>query len=328
MSQSSLSETTLVFSLSANKVLTAQVCKNLGIDEAPKELKRFPSGEIMAKPDVSVRDKDVYVIQSTSTPVNENLMEVLVFLDAVKRSSCRSITCIIPYFGYARQDRKSRPREPITCKLVADLLVTAGADRVVTFDIHALQEQGFFDCQMDSLSAMPLIAHTLVQECKGDFSNLVIVSPDHGGVVRARNVADHMGAPIPIAVIDKRRNDQYQPEAMNVIGDVKGKECYIVDDMIDTAGTAVMAAKALKDNGAKSVKMAATHAVLSDPAHDRLKASVFDELLFTDTIPLPAKFADMDKIKIVSVAPMIAGVIKRIQEGQPISPVYDMYKAC
>ena len=253
-------------------------------------------------------------------------MELLIFADAVKRSSCRSLTCIIPYFGYARQDRKSKPREPISAKLVADLLVTAGADRVVTFDIHALQEQGFFNCQMDSLSAMPLIGYTIANENKDNLDNVTIVSPDHGGVVRARTVADSLNS-APIAIIDKRRNDKYQPEVMSIIGDVKGRDCYIVDDMVDTAGTAVVAAQALKKAGAKTVKIAATHAVLSDPAHERLLSSAFDELIFTDTIPLDKKFDDMsDRIKIVSIAPMIASVIDRIQSGLSISPVYDMYK--
>lgn len=320
---SKFAESTLVFSLTANTELTKSVCDLLAIPVSPCELLHFPSGEIMARPDCSVRNKDVWVIQSTCPPVNENLMELLVFVDAVKRSSCRSLTCVIPYFGYARQDRKSKPREPITCKLVADLLTAAGVDRVVTFDIHALQEQGFFDCQMDSLSCMPLLAHTIKEELHGDYSNVCIVSPDHGGVVRARTVADKMGA--PIAIIDKRRDDKYQPEAMSVIGEVKGKNCYIIDDMIDTAGTACMAAKALKENGALSVKMAVAHAVLSDPAHDRLKNSAFDELIVADTIPLGKKFDDIPFIKVVSIAPMIAGIIERIEECKPISPVYDMY---
>lgn len=318
-----LSESTLIFSLSASVKLTKSVCSILGIAPSDREIHRFPSGEVMILPTCSVRNRDVYIVQSTCPPVNENLMELLVFIDALKRSSCRSVTCVIPYFGYARQDRKSHPREPITCKLVADLITTAGADRVITFDIHALQEQGFFDCQVDSLSCMPLLAHTIAQELGGDYSNVVIVSPDHGGVVRARTVAERMGA--PIAIIDKRRNSKYAPEAMNVIGEVAGKRCYIVDDMIDTAGTAVMAAKALKEKGAISVTMAATHPVFSDPAHERLANSDFDKLIVTDSIEISPKFKDVN-IQVVSIAPMIAGVISRIQNGQSISPVYDMYK--
>lgn len=326
MSESIIKESTLVFSLSANPELAKSVAKLLGIEVSQDEINHFPSKEVLCKPSCSVRDKDVYVIQSTCPPVNENLMELLIFADAVKRSSCRSLTCIIPYFGYARQDRKSKPREPISAKLVADLLITAGVDRVVTFDIHALQEQGFFDCQMDSLSAMPLVGYTIANENKGNLDNVTIVSPDHGGVVRARTVADSLNS-APIAIIDKRRNDKYQPEVMSIIGDVKGRDCYIVDDMVDTAGTAVVAAQALKKAGAKTVKIAATHAVLSDPAHERLLSSAFDELIFTDTIPLDKKFDDMsDRIKIVSIAPMIASVIDRIQSGLSISPVYDMYK--
>lgn len=245
MSESIIKESTLVFSLSANPELAKSVAKLLGIEVSQDEINHFPSKEVLCKPSCSVRDKDVYVIQSTCPPVNENLMELLIFADAVKRSSCRSLTCIIPYFGYARQDRKSKPREPISAKLVADLLVTAGADRVVTFDIHALQEQGFFNCQMDSLSAMPLIGYTIANENKDNLDNVTIVSPDHGGVVRARTVADSLNS-APIAIIDKRRNDKYQPEVMSIIGDVKGRDCYIVDDMVDTAGTAVVAAQALK----------------------------------------------------------------------------------
>lgn len=319
-------ENTLIFSLSANKDLANKVASALGMEVSEVSLRRFPSGEIIAEPIETVRDKDVYIIQSTCPPVNENLMELLIFVDSLKRSSAREINVIIPYFGYARQDRKSKPREPISAKLVADLLVTAGVDRVVTFDIHALQEQGFFDCQMDSLSAMPLIGYTIANDNKGNLDNVTIVSPDHGGVVRARTVADSLNS-APIAIIDKRRNDKYQPEVMSIIGDVKGRDCYIVDDMVDTAGTAVVAAQALKKAGAKTVKMAATHAVLSDPAHERLLSSTFDELIFTDTIPLGKKFDDMsDRIKIVSIAPMIASVIDRIQSGLSISPVYDMYK--
>lgn len=329
MSDPIVVKSTLVFSLSANPELTKSVCKILGIDVSPEEINHFPSKEVLCRPSCSVRDKDVYVIQSTCPPVNENLMELLIFLDAVKRSSCRSLTCIIPYFGYARQDRCSKPREPITAKLVADMLVTAGATRVVTFDIHALQEQGFFNCRTDSLSAMPLLAYTIRKEYedKGEnLDNITIVSPDHGGVVRARSVADSLNN-APIAIIDKRRNDKYQPEVMSIIGNVEGRDCYIIDDMIDTAGTAVVAASALKKAGAKTVKMAVTHPVLSDPAHERLKNSDFDELIFTDTIPLDPKFDDMkDRIKVVSIAEMVAMVIDMFEQGHSISPVYDLYK--
>ena len=315
-----------VFALSSSVELAQDICDNLGCDMGKSKVHHFADGEILVEIDESVRGKDVFIVQSTSNPVTENLMEILVLADALKRASAGEITAIMPYFGYARQDRKSKPREPISAKLVADLLVTAGADRVVTFDIHALQEQGFFNCQMDSLSAMPLIGYTIANENKDNLDNVTIVSPDHGGVVRARTVADSLNS-APIAIIDKRRNDKYQPEVMSIIGDVKGRDCYIVDDMVDTAGTAVVAAQALKKAGAKTVKIAATHAVLSDPAHERLLSSAFDELIFTDTIPLDKKFDDMsDRIKIVSIAPMIASVIDRIQSGLSISPVYDMYK--
>lgn len=314
---------TLVFSLSANEKLAKEVCEILGLPLGEKELLHFPSKETLVRPIESVRNKDIYVIQSTCPPVNENLMELLVFVDSLKRSSCRSITTIIPYFGYARQDRKSKPREPITCKLVADLIVTAGVDRVITFDIHALQEQGFFNCQMDSLSAMPLLSYTIAKKEKKNIDNLVIVSPDHGGVIRARNIAERFNC--PIAIIDKRRDNKYQPECMNIIGDIKGKDCYVVDDMIDTAGTACMAAHVLKLNGARSVKMVATHAVLSDPAHERILNSEFDDIIVTNSIPLDPKFSDCH-FTVVSIAPMIAKVIYNVQNQLPLSPVYDMYK--
>lgn len=316
-------ETPMIFSLSASEELTERVCRMLEISPSDREIKRFPSGEVMSRPSESVRNRDIYVIQSTCPPVNENLMELLIFLDALKRSSCRSITCVIPYFGYARQDRKSHPREPITCKLVADLLTTAGCARVITFDIHAPQEQAFFDCQVDSLSCMPMLAHTIKEELKDDVDSCVIVSPDHGGATRARMVAERIGA--PIAIIDKRRDSHYAPEAMAVIGSVEGKRCYIIDDMIDTAGTAVMAAEALKRNGAVSVAMATVHPVFSDPAYERISHSSFDHLIVTDSIPLGERFRSLD-VQVVSIAPMIAGVIERIQKGHPISPIYDMYK--
>lgn len=315
-------ENTLIFSLSANKDLANKVASALGIEVSEVSLRRFPSGEIIAEPIETVRDKDVYIIQSTCPPVNENLMELLIFVDSLKRSSAREINVIIPYFGYARQDRKAQPRQPITSRLVADLLKVAGVDRVVIVDLHAPQIQGFFSCLVDELTAIPLLGHTIQKDLGVDTSNMVTVSPDHGGVNRARRIAEKLNT--PLAIIDKRRTKSGSPEVMNIIGDVKDKDCYIIDDMIDTAGSAVAAAAALKQAGAKTVKIAATHAVLSDPAFERLSHSDFDQILVTDSIPLPSKFNSLN-VKVVSLAPMLAAVIKRIQNGEPLSVVYEMY---
>ena len=315
-------ENTLIFSLSANKDLANKVASALGMEVSEVSLRRFPSGEIIAEPIETVRDKDVYIIQSTCPPVNENLMELLIFVDSLKRSSAREINVIIPYFGYARQDRKAQPRQPITSRLVADLLKVAGVDRVVIVDLHAPQIQGFFSCLVDELTAIPLLGHTIQKDLGVDTSNMVTVSPDHGGVNRARRIAEKLNT--PLAIIDKRRTKSGSPEVMNIIGDVKDKDCYIIDDMIDTAGSAVAAAAALKQAGAKTVKIAATHAVLSDPAFERLSQSDFDQILVTDSIPLPSKFNSLN-VKVVSLAPMLAAVIKRIQNGEPLSVVYEMY---
>lgn len=315
-------ENTLIFSLSANKDLANKVASALGMEVSEVSLRRFPSGEIIAEPIETVRDKDVYIIQSTCPPVNENLMELLIFVDSLKRSSAREINVIIPYFGYARQARKAQPRQPITSRLVADLLKVAGVDRVVIVDLHAPQIQGFFSCLVDELTAIPLLGHTIQKDLGVDTSNMVTVSPDHGGVNRARRIAEKLNT--PLAIIDKRRTKSGSPEVMNIIGDVKDKDCYIIDDMIDTAGSAVAAAAALKQAGAKTVKIAATHAVLSDPAFERLSHSDFDQILVTDSIPLPSKFNSLN-VKVVSLAPMLAAVIKRIQNGEPLSVVYEMY---
>ena len=315
-------ENTLIFSLSANKDLANKVASALGMEVSEVSLRRFPSGEIIAEPIETVRDKDVYIIQSTCPPVNENLMELLIFVDSLKRSSAREINVIIPYFGYARQDRKAQPRQPITSRLVADLLKVAGVDRVVIVDLHAPQIQGFFSCLVDELTAIPLLGHTIQKDLGVDTSNMVTVSPDHGGVNRARRIAEKLNT--PLAIIDKRRTKSGSPEVMNIIGDVKDKDCYIIDDMIDTAGSAVAAAAALKQAGAKTVKIATTHAVLSDPAFERLSHSDFDQILVTDSIPLPSKFNSLN-VKVVSLAPMLAAVIKRIQNGEPLSVVYEMY---
>ena len=226
-------ENTLIFSLTANRELAKKVGKILSQEVIDVDIKRFPSGEIIIEPPVSVRNKNIYIIQSTCPPVNENLFELFVFMDALKRASAATINLIVPYYGYARQDRKSKPRQPITSKLVANLLVTAGCDRIVIFDLHAPQIQGFFDCLVDELTAVPLLGKAIKNDKDIDKSNCVVVSPDHGGVNRARRIAETLKT--PLAIIDKRRNEKNEPEAMNIIGHVKGMDCLIVDDMIDTA---------------------------------------------------------------------------------------------
>lgn len=315
-------DNTLLFSLSANQELAAKVGKALGLGMSEVSLRRFPSGEIIVEPIETVRDKDVFIIQSTCPPVNENLMEILIFVDSLKRSSAREINVVIPYFGYARQDRKAKPRQPITSRLVADLLKVAGVDRVVTVDLHASQIQGFFSCLVDELTAIPLLGHTIQNDLNGKTENVITVSPDHGGVNRARKIAEKLNT--PLAIIDKRRTESGKPEVMNIIGEVNGKDCYIIDDMIDTGGSAVAAAAALRAAGARSIRLTATHPVLSDPAFERLVSSEFDQILVTDSVPLPDRFKALN-FKVVSLAPMIAAVIKRIQLGQPLSVVYDMY---
>ena len=314
-------ENAVLFSLSSNEKLAGDIAAKLGMTLGNRLVRHFPSGEVICEPIDTVSGKNVYIVQPTCPPVNDNLMEVLIFVDALKRASAREINVIIPYFGYARQDRKAKPRQPISAKLVADLLVTAGVDRVVTVDLHASQIQGFFSCLIDDLTAIPLLGYSIMENRK-DFSNVVVVSPDHGGVNRARKIATQFNC--PLAIIDKRRNSNNDPEVMNIIGSVEGKECYMVDDMIDTAGSAVEGCKALKNAGAKKVSFVCTHAVLSDPAHERLSSHIFDEIIVTDSIPLKEKFNDLN-IKVVSLAPMLAEIIKRIETNEPLSVVYDTY---
>lgn len=321
-----LKNNAVIYALSANQNLAEQVAKCLDTKLAPVHLATFPSKEVMACPVDTVRGKQVFIIQSTCPPVNDHLMETLIFIDAVRRSSAKEINVIIPYFGYARQDRKSKPREPISSRLVADLLATAGADRVLTFDLHAAQIQGFFSCLEDDLSAIPMLGHVIYNDKDIDKKNLVVVSPDHGGVNRARRIAEKLNS--PIAIIDKRRNSQYQPEVMNIIGDVASKDCLIVDDMIDTAGSAVAAAEALKKAGGKRIMMVATHAVFSDPAYERLSSThAFDKIYVTDSIPLGDKFIN-DKslnIQVVTLAPIIANAIKAINEDTSLSECYNQF---
>jgi ribose-phosphate pyrophosphokinase len=281
------------------------------------QVSTFSNGEIGVSINESIRGSDVFVVQSTSTPVNDNLMELLIMIDALKRASAGRINAVIPFYGYARQDRKSKSREPITAKLVANLIEAAGADRVITMDLHAPQIQGFFDIPVDHLYASPLIVNYFINKKLDD---IVVVSPDVGGVTRARSLATKLDA--PLAIIDKRRPKPNVSEVMNIIGDITNKDCIIIDDIVDTAGSIVNAAKALKDMGAKDIYVACSHPVLSGPAFERIRDSVIKELIVTNTIPLPAG-KPVDKIKVLSVAPLFAEAIKRIYEGLSLSKLFD-----
>ena len=311
----------VLFSLSANQDLAQEVASKLGVKLGERIIKKFPSGETIVEPVDTVRGKDVFIIQSTCPPVNENLMEVLIFIDALRRASAHEINLIVPYFGYARQDRKAKPRQPITAALVAHLLTTAGVDRVVTVNLHAAQEQGFFSCLVDDLTAVPLLGNDVIESCK-NCENVTVVSPDHGGVNRARDLAEMLDA--PIAIIDKRRNNKLEPEVMNIIGDVKGRDCIMIDDMIDTCRSAIAGAKALRANGAKSVRMMAVHAVLSDPCYSLLtEENPFDSIIVSDSIPLSERFKELGIFRVVSLSTVIAETIDRIVNNVPLSGVYN-----
>ncbi|MBR3674760.1 MAG: ribose-phosphate pyrophosphokinase [Bacilli bacterium] len=310
----------VLFSLSANQELAQDVAKILGVTLGERIIKKFPSGETIVEPVDTVRGKDVFIIQSTCPPVNENLMEVLIFVDALRRASAHEINLIVPYFGYARQDRKAKPRQPITAALVAHLLTTAGVDRVVTVNLHAAQEQGFFSCLVDDLTAVPLLGRDVMANCH-NCENVTVVSPDHGGVNRARDLAEMLDC--PIAIIDKRRNNKLEPEVMNIIGEVKDRDCIMIDDMIDTCRSAIAGARALKANGAKSVRMMAVHAVLSDPCYDLLKEdNPFDSIIVSDSIPLPERFKELGIFRVVTLSTVIAETIDRIVNNVPLSGVY------
>ena len=299
----------------ANRELVRNICKELGIEMASAEVTHFSDGEINVSISETVRGCDVYIIQPTCTPVNDNIMETLILIDAVKRASAGRINAVIPYYGYARQDRKTKAREPITAKLVADLITVAGADRVITLDLHAGQIQGYFNIPVDHLSAIPILAKYFKEFIDKD---TVIVSPDLGGVTRARTFANILD--LPIAIIEKRRPKANVSEVMNVIGDIEGKNVILVDDIIDTAGTICKAASVLKSFGAKKVYGCATHGVLSGPAIERIIESELEMFVITDTIPLDIK---VDKIKIVSVAPLLAKAITRINGNQSVSIIFD-----
>lgn len=309
----------IIFSGNANLKLAEEVAMEVGQELGKAEVHTFADGEISVKINEAVRGKDVYIIQPTSTPSNDNLMELLILVDACRRASAGFVNVVVPYYGYARQDRKTRGREPITAKLVANLITVAGADRVVTMDLHAGQIQGYFDIPVDHFTAIRLLSE-LFEEAYGNTDDYVVVSPDLGGVVRARSFADYLK--LGIAIIEKRRPRPNVAEVMNVIGDFKGKNCILVDDMIDTGGTIVNAVNHLVENGAKDVYIAATHGVLSGKAIERINNSKVKKLYITDTIYLPSS-KQSDKIEQVSIAPLLAEAIKRINTYESISGLFE-----
>lgn len=308
-----------VFSLSSSKKLAQDIASILGTKVGDCKVHHFADGEILCEIGESVRGKDVFIVQSTSNPVTENLMEILVLTDALKRASAREITAVIPYFGYARQDRKAKPRQPITSKLVADLLTTAGVNRVVTVDLHAAQIQGFFDIPVDEMQALPLLIKYFR---KKKVQDLCVVSPDHGGATRARKMSEAFDC--PIAIIDKRRPKPNVAEVMGIIGNVKGKNCILIDDMIDTAGTITAGVDMLKQKGAKDVYIACTHGVLSGPAVERLSTCAAKEVVITNTIEIPQE-KKFDKLVSVSVAGLLAHTIENIENDLPVSDVFTQY---
>ena len=312
-----------VFSLSSNEELVEEICDYLGVEPGKISINHFADGETLIELGESVRGKQVYIVQSTYQPVNERLMELLIAIDTVKRSSASDIVCIIPYFGYARQDRKAHPRQPITARLVADLLTVAGANRVVTVDLHASQIQGFFSFPVDDMKTVPMMGQ--YYKNKGlDLENTIVVSPDHGGANRARQLAEILGT--TIAIVDKRRPRPNVVEVQNVIGDVEGKDCIVVDDICDTGGSLCAACQILKDHGAKDVYVALAHGVFSKDAIERIENSVIKELVVSNTIPLTEeKRAKTTKITMLSVGKMLAKIISAISTNYPISEVYDLY---
>ena len=306
-----------IFTGNANPALAKEICDYLGLPLGEAFVGRFNNGEVQIMIDESVRGKDVFIIQPTSYPVNDNLMELMVMADALKRASARHITAVVPYYGYARQDRKTRGREPITAKLVANLMQTAGITRLVTIDLHAGQIQGFFDVPVDHLFGASILAKYINEK---NMEDIIVVSPDLVGVTRARDLADRIGA--PIAIIEKKRPEPGVAKVMNLIGDVAGKNCIIIDDIVDTAGSLVEGAKALEEFGAKSVTAAVTHAVLTDPASERIANSNIKELIVTNTIPLPEN-CNLPNITQLSVAPLLGEAIMRIFHEVSVSNLFD-----
>ena len=307
-----------MFCGNSNPALAEKICANLGMPLGQAKVKNFSDGEIMVEIGENVRGRDTYVVQSTCSPTNNNLMELLIMMDALKRASAATITAVIPYYGYARQDRKVAPRTPITSKLVADLITKAGADRVVTIDLHAGQIQGFFNIPVDNLYAAPVILDHLKRRFTHD--RIVMVSPDAGGTERARAFAKRLEC--TLAIIDKRRTSPNVAEVMHLVGDVRDKIAIILDDMIDTAGTLTQAARAVKEHGARTIYACATHGVFSGPAIDRINASDIEEVVITNTIPLGEKAALTSKIKVLSIAELLAETVRRIHEDESVSSLF------
>ena len=321
--ESSLNDV-VIFPLSSNKELVDEVCSYLNIKPGKIMVNHFADGETLVELGESVRGKKIYIVQSTCKPVNERLMELLICIDALKRSSAAEINCIIPYFGYARQDRKASPRQPITAKLVAKLIEAAGANRVVIFDLHAQQIQGFFECPVDELTTVPMIGQYFNN--KGlDMEKLVVVSPDHGGVKRARNLAEIMD--VPIAIIDKRRPRANVCEAVTIIGDVKDKDVIIIDDICDTGGSLIAACNILKENGANSVSVAITHGIFSSNCLMRINDSGIKELVVTNTIPIDQESMELcPKLTVLSIAWMLSKLVLAVSGHKPVSEVYALYE--
>ena len=306
-----------LFSGNANPGLSAKICENLGVSLGKANVTTFSDGETRVEINENVRGMDVFIIQSTCTPVNMTCMELLIMIDAMKRASADRITAVMPYYGYARQDRKVAPRAPITAKLIADLITAAGANRVLSLDLHAGQIQGFFNIPVDNLFATPVILEYIKEKYEG---NVMIVSPDTGGVNRARAFAKKME--MPLAIIDKRRDGPNESQVMNIIGNVEGARVIIFDDMIDTAGTVTEAAKALTEAGALEVSVCCTHPVLSGPAIDRIRDSLIKEIIVTDTIPLSERAKTLDCITVLSVAGLLSKAVRRIYYNESVSSLF------
>lgn len=312
-----MNEETMVFGLTANNELVQEICDYLHVEQGKLSVKHFADGEIIVEPEETVRGKNIFLVQSTCRPVTDHLMEVLVALDALQRASANNITCIMPYFGYARQDRKAKPRQPITAKLVAELLQTAGADHVIMIDLHAAQIQGFFDVPSDNLTAIPMFAAYFRK--KGlDLTNTVVISPDHGGATRARALGEMLGC--PIAIIDKRRPRPNVVEVSSIIGEVNGKNCIVVDDIVDTAGSLTAGCQLLRDHGAKDIYCAVTHPIFSGNAAERIQDSVITEMVVTNTIPLTDAFKKTcNKVQVLSVSKLLAKIIQSISTHNSVS---------
>lgn len=308
-----------IFSAGASESMAQRICECLGLGLGKCEVGRFSDGETSVSLLESVRGSSCFIVQSTCAPVNDNLMQLLIMIDAMKRASAGCITAVVPYFGYARQDRKAKARDPISAKLVADLISTAGADRVVSMDLHASQIQGFFNIPVDHLLGAPILGRYMKERVGQEEGEYVVVSPDLGSVTRSRNFAARIGC--PLAIIDKRRQRANESEVMNLIGEVRGKRVILVDDMIDTAGTLCNAAKAVMEHGAKSVTACASHGVLSGPALERLRESPIGEVILLDTIELPPE-KRLPMIHQLSAAPVFAEAISRINEDKPVSPLF------